>query len=119
MRSLQRDQRTLYYAVPLYSEPIIDEYGNDTLEVNTVYGNPKMLKVSVSANVGEEFVNTFGSHTVYHRTVTYSGSNCPLVEGARIWFGIDADRPNNYMVIKVADSKNGYLIALREVSSRG
>ena len=119
MRSLQRDQRTLYYATPLYDEPILDDYGNDTLEVKTIYSNPKMLKISVSANSGEEYVNAFGSHTVYHRTATYSGVNCPLVEGTRIWFGVDPTKPNNYVVIKVADGKNGFLIALREVSSRG
>lgn len=118
MRSLQRDWRTVYYAVPLYDEPILDEYGNDTLEVKTVYSDPKQLKISVSANSGEEFVNTFGSHTIYHRTMTYSGISCPLVEGTRIWFGVDVTGPNNYVVIKVADGKNGFLIALREVSSR-
>ena len=115
MRSLQRDWRTLHYAVPVGNEPIMDDYGNDTLEMNTIYSEPTAIRVSVSANAGEESVSVFGSHTVYHRTVTYMGERCPLVEGAKIWFGVDVTEPNNYTVIKVADGKNGFLVALREV----
>lgn len=113
MRSLQRDWRELRYAVPLSKEPILDDYGNDTLELKTVYSEPNVLRVNVSANVGQEAMNTFGALTGYSRTVTYAGRTCPLTEGTIIWFGDDT-----YTVIKVADSKNGFLIALREVSNR-
>lgn len=113
MRSLQRDWRTLEYAVPQSTEQILDEYGNDTLEVKTIYSERKELKANVSPNVGQEAVNVFGTLTGYSRTVTYWGKSCPLVEGARVWFG-----SGEYTVIKVADSKNGFLIALREVSNR-
>jgi hypothetical protein len=101
------------------TEPILDEYGNDTLEVRTIYGDPKSLEVNVSANVGQDAVNVFGSITGYSRTVSYVGTDCPIVEGSRVWFGVNTTVPHNYIVVKVADSKNGYLIALREVSDRG
>lgn len=113
MRSLQRNWRELQYAVPIGTEPILDEYGNDTLEVKTIYSEGKSLRANVSANVGQEAVSVFGSLTGYSRTVTYWGVSCPLVEGSKVWFGAD-----EYVVIKVADSKNGFLIALREVSNR-
>ena len=119
MRSLQRNCRNLHYATPLETKPILDEWGNDTLEVETIYCDPKLLKVNVSANVGQDSVNVFGSITGYSRTVSYMGNSCPLVEGCRIWFGVDTTAPHNYTVVKVADSKNAYLIALREVSERG
>lgn len=120
MRSLQRNWRDIYYAVPQGSEPIKDEYGNDTLEVRRIYSDPKLLSVNVSANVGQEAANTFGMLSGYNRTITYGGSEtCPLVEGSRVWFGVDYSGPHNYLVIKVADSKNGFLIALREVTDRG
>ena len=112
MRSLQRDWRTMEYAVPQSTEPILDEYGNDTLEVKTIYSERKELRANISANVGQEAVNVFGSLTGYSRTVTYWGNSCPLIEGSKVWFGSE-----EYTVIKVADSKNGFLIALREVSS--
>lgn len=118
MRSLQKNYRTIHYATPVATEPIIDEYGNDTLEVRTIYSDVKKLNVNVSANVGEEAVNTFGSLTDYSRTITCCNS-CPLVEGSRVWFNVSVEAPNNYVVVKVADSKNGFLVALREVTSRG
>lgn len=118
MRSLQRNWRDLYYANPVGTEPILDEYGNDTLEVKQLFGDPELLKVNVSANVGLDIVNTFGSITEYSRTVTYCGYSCPMREGSRVWFGADTAGAHNYLVVKVADSKNGYLIALREVSGR-
>ena len=119
MRSLQRNCRKLYYAVPQTVESVLDEYGNDTLELKTTYGSPVKLMANVSANVGQEAMNVFGTLTGYSRTVTYHGDSCPLVEGCRVWFGVETTESHNYVVIKVADSKNGYLVALREVSDRG
>jgi hypothetical protein len=119
MRNLRRNQRELHYAVPTGTEPILDEYGNDTLEVRTVYGAPIRYKASVSANVGQESIEVFGSQTEYSRTITVSGYDCPFKEGSPVWFGVPTDKPNNYRVVKVADSKNGFLVALQEVSSRG
>lgn len=114
MRSLQRNWRELSYSTPVSVEPILDDYGNDTLEVKTVYSEKKTLRANVSANVGQDAINVFGSLTGYSRTVTYFGQSCPLIEGSRVWFG-----SGEYLVIKVADSKNGYLIALREVAKNG
>jgi hypothetical protein len=119
MRSLQRNNRKIYYAVPVGTEPILDEYGNDTLEPKWVYGDVTELSVNVSANVGQEAVNVFGTLTGYSRTISYCGQSCPLIEGTIVWFGVPKTEAHNYVVIEVADSKNGFLIALREVSDRG
>lgn len=119
MRSLQRNMRKLYYASPRRTESIYDEYGNDTLEQYVVYSDPVMLQANVSANAGIDEVNMFGAMTEYSRTISYCGKSCPLVEGSIVWFGVDTSKPHNYLVVKVADSKNGFLIALREVSTRG
>lgn len=119
MRSLQRNWREMYYATVQSTEPIKDEYGNDTLELNTVYSSPTAFRANISANAGQEAVNVFGALTGYSRTISYAGESCPLDVGTAVWFGVDVSGPHNYVVIKVADSKNGYLIALREVSKRG
>ena len=116
MRNLQRNQRDLYYAVPVSTEPILDEYGNDTLEVETIYSAPTLLRVNVSANVGQDAVAVFGNQTDYSRTISIAADSCPLIEGCPVWFGISTDGANNYKVVKVADSKNGFLVALQEVS---
>ena len=121
MRSLERNKRGFWYAAVVDTEPILDEYGNDTLEVRTNYGSPTLLRANVSANIGQEAVDAFGSQTEYSRTVSLTGESCPLSEGDKVWFGVepnvDGDN-NNYTVARVADSKNGFLVALREVSKR-
>ena len=115
MRDLKRNQRVIHYANVVGTEPILDEYGNDTLEVRTVYGPPTLLHCNVSANMGQEAVEVFGSQTEYSRTISLTGS-CPLMEGSRVWFMAAPEGQFNYTVARVADSKNGFLIALREVS---
>ena len=81
MRDLKRNQRVIHYANVVGTEPIIDEYGNDTLDVRTLYGSPALLRCNVSANMGQEAVEVFGSQTEYSRTISLTGSQCPLVEG--------------------------------------
>lgn len=122
MRDLTRNKRKLWYATKVGGNPILDEYGNDTLEVEEVFSSPLYLRANVSANVGQEAVEVFGSQTEYSRTVSIAGAECPLVEGCRVWFGIEPDAQSanyNYTVSRVADSKNGYLVALREVTPHG
>lgn len=122
MRNLHRNKRDLWYALPVGSHPVLDDYGNDTLEVEKVFSAPIYLLANVSANMGMEGVEVFGSQTEYSRTVSITGAATPLVEGTRVWFGVDPDAQAanyNYTVARVADSKNGCLVALREVTPHG
>ena len=122
MRSLFRNQRSFHYATVVGTEPILDDYGNDTLEVRTNYGSPSLLRANVSANAGQEAVEAFGAQTEYSRVASFTGATCPLSVGDRVWFGVEpnVDSDNhNYTVARVADSKNGFLVALLEVSKRG
>lgn len=122
MRNLIRNKRELWYAIQVGSTPIVDEYGNDTLEVEVAFSSPLYLRANVSANAGQEAVEVFGSQTEYSRTVSIAGTECPLVEGCRVWFGIEPNdhaSNHNYTVARVADSKNGFLVALREVTPHG
>lgn len=120
MRDLKRNQRELWYAKPEGTSMILDAYGNETLEEETKYSFPILLRCNVSANAGQEAAEVFGTQTEYSRTICFTG-NCPLGEGDIIWFGVDASNgsEHNYVVVRVADSKNGHLIALREVTRRG
>ena len=122
MRNFIRNKRSLWYAVPVGSTPILDEYGNDTLEVEAEFSPPLPFRANVSANVGFEATQVFGSQTEYSRTVSFVGDACPLVEGCRVWFRVEPNEDStnyNYTVVRVADSKNGFLVALREVSPHG
>jgi hypothetical protein len=120
MRNLQRNMRSLYYAHKTGTERAYDEYGNETLEEKILYSPPLLLRCNISANAGQEAVEVFGSMSEYSRTISFSGDSCPLSEGDRIWFGIDPNTDSNnfnYVVARVADSKNFFLVALREVTN--
>ena len=122
MRNLIRNKREMWYAIQVGSTPILDDYGNDTLEVEAVFASPLLFQANVSANAGQEAIEVFGSQTEYSRTVSIAGNECPLVEGCRVWFGVEPNEQatnHNYTVARVADSKNGYLVALREVTPHG
>jgi hypothetical protein len=99
------------YALPNGTEPILDDYGNDTGEMKPVYDAPAEYKANISSAVGEEVVNVFGNATDYSRVICVAEKDCPIaVEGALINFN-----SKQYKVVKVADSLNGFLIAVREV----
>ena len=118
MRSVQRNHRIIWYANPTgETEPILDEYGNDTLEVRTIYHEPKKIKCNVGASGGKDVVEIFGSVTEYNRTISFAGV-CPLVEDSKVWFEKDPTLPHNYVVVRVADAKNDVLVALREVIAK-
>jgi hypothetical protein len=101
----------MMYALPTGTESIKDEWGNDTLEVKRTYTEYSEYGANISSAVGEEAVKAFGSLTNYSRTICVAEKNCPIaVEGALIRF-----ESKTYEVVKVADSLNGFLIAVREV----
>ena len=107
MRTLYKNKRRCCYANPIGEKRITDEWGNETLEVGVEYTEPMELEVNYSASVGEEAVEIFG-------TAVFAGS-CPLVEGSKLWIGINHMEKANYRVVKVADSLNGYMVAVSEI----
>ena len=118
MRCLNKNKRTLSYALYIKDEPILDEYGNETGESNPTYGKINDLRCNISAALGEEVVQAFGSFANYTRVVCVSDNDCPITEQTAIWFGVSIAEPYNYIVTRKADSKNGILYALKEVKVR-
>lgn len=116
MRSLNRNKRQIYYALLTGEVANIDEYGNETSEYTPVYGETTPLLCNVSAASGKDAVRAFGSFTSYSRTMFVADNTCPIDEDTIIWFGVDPDEPHNYIVTRRADSKNGILYALQEVT---
>ena len=116
MRSLNRNKRPLYYALKVDETTNLDEYGNETGEVTPIYGDAVALDANISAATGEDAVQAFGSFTGYSRTMYVADNACPIEEDSIVWFGIEPTEPHNYIVVRKADSKNGILFALREVT---
>lgn len=115
MRNLKKNQRTLYYASFIDVNPIKDEWGNDTLEVESIYGEPTSLKINYSPNVGEIDTQIFGNVTSYSRVLSFTGATCPLKEKDRLWINKEVTEDANYEVLKVADGLNSFLIAIGEI----
>ena len=116
MRTLNRNKRKIHYALHTGDVPIIDEYGNETSETSPVYGDVVELIANVSAATGADAVQAFGNFTNYSRTMCVSDPACPIDENTIVWFGVEPTEPHNYIVTRKADSKNGTLYALREVT---
>ena len=116
MRGLNRNKRQIYYANRISEVANIDEYGNETGEPTPTYGVATPLLCNVSAASGEDAVRAFGNFTAYSRTMFVADSECPIDENTIVWFGATPPDPHNYIVTRKADSKNGILYALREVT---
>ncbi len=117
MRDLVRNRRPVWYSNIVSERPQLDEFGNDTGESVKVYGEPVLTDYNVSAATGGAIAEAFGAFADYSRVICTADARAPFVVGTRIWFGVDpAKSGHNYTVVKVADSLNGTLYALREVT---
>lgn len=116
MRSLERNKRLLHYALLTGEVPIYDEYGNDTGEPTPVYSETVELRCNVSAANGADAVQAFGNFTGYNRILCVADNDCPIDVDSIVWFGVKPPDPHNYIVVRKADSKNGVLYALQEVT---
>lgn len=116
MRDLNRNKRLIYYALRTGEDADVDEYGNETGESTTTYGEKTALMCNISAATGTEAVQAFGSFTGYNRTMFVADHSCPIEEDSILWFGIEPTERYNYIVVRKADSKNGILYALQEVT---
>ena len=116
MRTLNRNKRQIYYALLIGEEKGKDEYGNETGEPVPIYSEVVELNCNVSAATGADAVQAFGSFANYNRTMSVTDPNCPIDENTIVWFGVAPPDPHNYIVTRKADSKNGILYALREVT---
>ena len=116
MRTLNRNKRQIYYALRTGEVEEIDDAGFETGDLIPVYDPAVELNCNVSAATGSDAVQAFGSFTNYSRTMCVSDPNCPIDENTIVWFGVSPTEPHNYIVVRKADSKNGILYALQEVT---
>ena len=116
MRGLHRNKRLIYYALRTGETRNTDEYGNETGESTPTYGKPVALMSNVSAATGADAVQAFGNFTGYTRSMCVANNDCPIDEDSILWFGVSPTEPHNYIVVRKADSKNGILYALQEVT---
>lgn len=121
MRTLRRNARKIWYAIPLHEDPelnpeIMDgEYS--TGERTVEYADPKETWANVSPASGSSSAEPFGSFCNYSATICVSyESQLQLTVGSAVW--VERTPPaetNDYVVSAVAKSINGIQYALQEV----
>lgn len=112
MRDCRRNLSRIYYS--LYSsDDGIDEWGNTVGS----YGETKQIDISLSVEKGESSNEVFGQNLDYDREMVTSNTECPINEYTRLWIGIDPGERHNYIVKKVARSKNQIRYAIKEIGT--
>ena len=121
MRNLNRNERTIYYALYRGEEEATDSNNLYTGEVVASYDEPVAIKASVSAARGVADIDLFGINTSYSKTVIVDDIDCPIDEHSRLWIDrepTDAnglDVAHNYEVAQVAKSLNHIVYAVTQV----
>ncbi len=142
MRTLERNKRLIYYALYESSEPLYDEYGNETGEYRDRYSYPVPLRINVSGARGSSVIRQFGEIENYDKTMVTDDVNCPINENTILWIDefptrwIDLENEtwekladenwlnlalgtHDYVVQKVSKTLNGIQYAVRKVKVDG
>lgn len=122
MRYLNRNKQKCYYAnlMGTVETKVRDEYGNEisTGEYEVEYSDPIEIHVNIAAPNGAVSLQMFGALEGYDSTIV-----CPpmdIDETSVFW--IDADpktEPYNHVVVRIASSVNGMLIAIKKINVGG
>jgi hypothetical protein len=119
MRSLEINKVLIYYANPLPPQPIYDEWGNETGEMEYKYDTPKPLKINVSPAKGELAIRQFGESEDYDKVMVTHLKNIDITNETVLWVdNLNTSEPHDYIVKKIAKSLNGTSYAIRKVKVR-
>ena len=115
MQSLNSNKQTIHYALYLGVSDIYNG-GYKTGEKTKSYATPVEFRCNVSPARGVADTDPFGIATDYDRTMVTCDMSCPIAEDTILWLGTSTSEPYNYKVVRRAESINGLLFAIKEVS---
>lgn len=123
MRAMERNKQELYYLLYDRTDPVKDEYGNETGEGKVAYKDAVLFRANVSAATGSSQVEQFGNLAGYDKVIVTDDMSCPIDENTVLFldkepeYSTDDGRPlYDYMVKRVAKSLNSVSIAVTKVS---
>lgn len=117
MRTLQRNKRTIWYALYNGVTEVVDEDGNYTGEQEVSYGEPIDAKMNVSGGRGQAEIELFGVDNPFTRTAVTDDLTTPFTTDTIWWFEADPETdPHNYRCTGVSRTINQVVIALAEIS---
>lgn len=118
MRTVQRNKRTIYYALYTGITDERDANGNLTGEHSAQYGNLVTARMNVSGGRGKADEELFGMDNPFTRTVVTDDLVTPFDTETIWWFDTDPlTEPHNYRCTGVARTINQVVIALAEIDT--
>ena len=116
MRTLQRNKRTIWYALYNGVTEVVDEDGNYTGEQEVSYSEPIQVRMNVSGGRGQAEIELFGVDNPFTRTAVTDDLTTPFTTDTIFWFEADPETdPHNYRCTGVSRTINQVVIALAEV----
>lgn len=126
MRVLTRNKQTLWYKNAIGAEPVLDENGLRTGNIQNTYSEAIRAEMSMAIssganNLGSQGmaeVEPYGLITGYtHRAVT-EDMDCSMNEESLVWYGRNPEtEPYNFRVVRKARSLNHLIYYLKEVDA--
>ena len=116
MRTLQRNKRTIWYALYNGVTEVVDDDGNYTGEQEVSYSEPIQARMNVSGGRGQAEIELFGVDNPFTRTAVTDDLATPFNTDTIFWFEADPlTDPHNYRCTGVARTINQVVIALAEL----
>ena len=123
MKTLLRNRKTVYYALPTGKVKQTDAYGNYTGETVESYADPvKYERLSARNMTGVINSETFGLADAYESSFVTSDMSCPITEDTRLWIDTapyDKDGnllPHDHVVKAIIPTINAIRILVDNVS---
>ena len=116
MRTLQRNKRTIAYALYAGIQELTDDDGNLTGEQSPIYGEVVTTRMNVSGGRGQAEIELFGVDLPFTRTAVTDDLNTKFDTETIFWFEADPETdPYNDRCTGVSRTVNQVVLALAEV----
>ena len=122
MKTLKRNQVSLWYLLYDHKEPMKDEDGNETGESQVFYKTAVQMSANVSAATGTAQVEQFGNLAGYDKVIVTDDLACPIDENTALFLDKEPEYDEDglplydYLVKRVAKSLNSISYAVSKVS---
>lgn len=87
MRTLQKNKKTLYYALYRGMTASVDEDGNRNGEFDVTYYGPTKTRMNISPAKGNAESDPFGIIEPYTHVMVTSNMKCPIDVNSVLWIG--------------------------------
>jgi len=116
MRTLERNQQRMFYALYDKKEAVIDEYGNKTGEWDLAYGEKIEISGTVTSATGFAQPELFGIFDSYDKVVILDNPDLPIKSSTIFWIDDLEAEKHDYKVVKPARSLNSLAVAVSKIA---